>query len=129
MVRHYRQGYKDDDEGWKSIVTALDAGRELSEEYGFQLVVTVYPVLIHLDERRYPFSAIHKKIGTFCHSRGIQFVDLLECFLGQTDRDMWVHPTDQHPNEVAQALAGQFLAKSVSEHLVIGQGGDSQDPR
>ncbi|HSQ75692.1 MAG TPA: SGNH/GDSL hydrolase family protein, partial [Bacteroidota bacterium] len=113
MVRHYHQGYTDDSEGWNSIVTALEAGKRLSEEHNIGFLVTVYPVLIHLDGGRYPFTEIHQKIERTCESMRIPFVDLLPAFLGETDYEMWVHPTDQHPNEVAQAIAGEYLSDSL----------------
>lgn len=110
MVRHFHRAFEDHSPDWRRVRDALGVGKRMSESYGFQLMVVLYPVLIDLDESRYPFLEIHGSIEAACNSLGIPFVDLLETFLGQVDHDMWVHPADQHPNEVAHAMAAATLA-------------------
>ena len=41
---------------------------------------------------------------------GAQFLDLLPAFTGKSGPILWVHPTDQHPNEKAHAIAARQLA-------------------
>lgn len=119
MVRHYREGYEEDSDGWQSIQTSLKKAKSLSNDRGFELFVSVYPALYSLDDN-YPFKEIHAKLNDFCSAENIAFIDLLGGFIGQTDKEMWVHRTDQHPNEVAHALAADFLAeKLVQESTVL----------
>lgn len=108
MVRHYREGYKADSEGWSTVREELEKGKALSEQHDFELIAAVYPVLYKLDEG-YPFAGIHTTIQDYCLSIGIPFVDLVQGFLGKKDSELWVHRTDQHPNEQAHKIAAEQL--------------------
>lgn len=112
MVEHYRSGYFDGHQGWEAVKAAIQKGRELSVARDFEWVVALYPVLYRLDEQ-YPFDEVHRAIARFCQSAHIPFVDLLDSLRGQRDLDLWVHRTDQHPNERAHALAAAWLADRV----------------
>ena len=109
MVREYNKSYADASPGYRRLQDALLEGQALADQAGSEFVVVRYPVLHRLAEH-YPFRAIHRKIDDFCQRKDIDFVDLLPAFLGQRDRDLWVHSTDQHPNEVANQLAAVHLA-------------------
>jgi hypothetical protein len=39
--------------------------------------------------------------------------DLLPAFGGHQDHQLWVHPTDHHPNEIAHDLAAGSLEEFV----------------
>ncbi|MCC3602436.1 MAG: SGNH/GDSL hydrolase family protein [Microcoleus sp. PH2017_29_MFU_D_A] len=118
MIRHYQDGYLEGSPGWESVKTALRTGKTLSEKQNFQLVVAVYPILFQLNDR-YPFRHIHKTIEDYCASLKIPFVDLLNGFIGKQDSKLWVHKTDQHPNEVANRIAAGELSKFFdSNHLM-----------
>jgi hypothetical protein len=118
MVQHYQESFSENSEAWKQIQLSLRRIRDLSEQQDFQLVISVYPVLYSLD-KNYPFANVHRRIGEYVQNLGVEFVDLLGAFSEQKDADLWVHRVDQHPNEVAHALAGQFLASSLMEKGII----------
>ncbi len=118
MIRHYQKGFMEGSSGWEEIKTALRNGKSLSKKHGFQFIVAVYPVLIQLDEK-YPFRNIHKTIGNYCESLKIPFADLFNGFVGKKGSDLWVHPTDQHPNEVANRLAAAELLKFFNNQDLI----------
>ncbi len=118
MIRYYHEGFRDTNPGYQSVQSALIKGKSLSSQYRFHLIVAVYPVLFRLKEG-YPFRSIHQKIEKFCRTQDILSIDLLSAFSGKNDREMWVHPTDQHPNEVAHELAaGQVAAYIRKEGLI-----------
>ncbi|MEG5040890.1 MULTISPECIES: SGNH/GDSL hydrolase family protein [unclassified Microcoleus] len=110
MIRHYQDGYVEGSPGWEAMKTALRKGKTLSEKQNFQLVIAVYPVLFQLNNR-YPFRYIHKTIEDYCASLKIPFVDLFDGFVGKQDSPLWVHKTDQHPNEIAQKIAAEKLSE------------------
>jgi len=118
MVSHYQDGFVEGSKGWESIKAALRKGKSLSENHDFQFVVAVYPVLIQLNDE-YPFKNIHKTIENYCVSLEVPFVDLLDGFVGQNDFELWVHPTDQHPNEIAHGLAAAELSKFFDDENSI----------
>ncbi len=114
MVEHYQSGYTDGRPGWEAVKAALQKGKALSVTEGFEWVVALYPVLFQLDHR-YPFDEVHRTIAQYCQAADIPFVDLLDSLRGQRDLDLWVHRTDQHPNERAHALAAAGLADRVEQ--------------
>ena len=118
MIRHYREGFLEDSPGYQSIKSALRKGKLLSSEHQFYFVVALYPLPFQLNER-YPFRFIHQMIEDFCAAENIPFVDLFNAFLGKRDKEMWVHPTDQHPNEVAHRLAARELTDYLKKERFI----------
>jgi hypothetical protein len=118
MIRHYQDGYVEGSPGWEAIKTALSKGKTLSEKQKFQLVVAVYPVLFQLDDK-YPFRHIHKTIEDYCSSFKIPFFDLFDGFIGKNASQLWVHKTDQHPNEIAQRIAAGKLSEFFESNNLI----------
>jgi len=118
MIEHYHEGFKEGSKGWDKIKAGLKRGKLLSEKHNFKFIVAVYPVLIQLNEN-YPFKSIHTKIKNYCESLNIPFVDLLNSFIGKKDSELWVHRTDQHPNEIAQKIAGAELADYIDKQAFI----------
>lgn len=118
MIRHYQDGYLEGSPGWESVKTALRKGKTISQKQNFQLVIAVYPVLFQLNDR-YPFRHIHKTIEDYCASLKIPFVDLFDGFVGKQDSQLWVHKTDQHPNEIAQRIAAGQLSEFFDSNNLI----------
>ena len=116
MIRHYREGYREDNPSWANVKSVLTRAKQRLESEDIQMVVSVYPVLFHLNGN-YPFRGIHRKIAEFCRLNEIPFVDLLDAFSGQTDSELWVHSSDQHPNDIAHRLAAGTLAKFVARQI------------
>ena len=102
-----------DSEAWRDARELLGGMKQLGDEDGFRFVVLVFPVLIELNPD-YPFADLHARVAEACHAAGVEYLDLFEVFRGQRGPELWVHPTDQHPNEVAHRLA----AKAVAERLL-----------
>lgn len=113
MVAHYRSGYREDNSSWTDVKAALEAASELARSADVHLVVAIYPILIQLGEN-YPFRGIHETIARYCRSIGVEVVDLLDAFGDQDGSELWVHRSDQHPNEVAHGLAAEWLAKAIT---------------
>lgn len=119
MVSHYLEGYEEESPGWIEVRSALLRARELARAKRFGLIVAVHPVLFRLDES-HPFVTIHGIIADFCEAEGIEHVDLLDAFMGEDDKELWVHSTDHHPNELAHGMSAAYLA----EHLMRSGLGD-----
>ncbi len=65
---------------------------------------------------KYPFQHIHTTVTDFCRSHKIIVLDLRHSFEGYEGPELWVHPTDQHPNEIAHDIAAREIAKFLNEH-------------
>jgi lysophospholipase L1-like esterase len=109
MIRYYKDSYIEGSSGWEAVKTALRKGQSLSEKNDFQFIVALYPILFQLDDR-HSFRNIHRIIEDYCASLKIPFVDLLNGFIGKKHSELWVHPVDHHPNEVAHRIAGAELS-------------------
>lgn len=97
---------------WLATQAGLTRIRDLCAARGVRFVVAVFPMLSQLDGT-YPFRRLHALVAEFCEREGIERVDLLERFLGRRDRELWAHPTDQHPNDVGHRL----IAEGILEYL------------
>ncbi len=100
----------------------LARGRQLAEATGAEFAVVIYPFLYRLDAS-YPFAPLHATVAAACRRAGIPVLDLLPTFRGQDYDELWVHPSDQHPNERAHALAARAVAEFLrGEGLVPAAG-------
>jgi len=80
--------------------------RDIESENG-KFVIVLFPLLY--DFKRYPFREIHEKISIFCREEGILLIDLLPAFSRYRAEDLWVNPTDHHPNELANKVAAREI--------------------
>ncbi len=103
---------------WLASFSDLRRGRKIAETHGARYAVAIYPFLYALDES-HPFRPIHRRIVEYCNRNGIEVVDLFDAFDGRSDTDLWVHPSDPHPNEEGQRIAAEALATFVREHGLL----------
>lgn len=111
-----REGFESD--RWEACRELLGSMAELSRQDGFRFVVVAFPILTGLDGH-YPFEDLHARIEEACARAGCEFVDLLEVFRGRAAESLWVHPTDQHPNEIAHRLAAERIARCLLADPVL----------
>ncbi len=62
---------------------------------------------------KYLAEAIHSLIRKTCEELNIPVVDLLDSFRGHKAAELWVHPSDHHPNEVAHEIAAKSIETFV----------------
>ena len=129
MISHYSQAYFTnpraffDNAGsssrqmdWPASRAALARIVELSETHGFRVGLAIFPELMSLED--YPFTAIHTFVNETCGELGLPVHDLLPDFRGLPDQQLWVHPTDHHPNEIAHDIVARSLEGFVRTQLV-----------
>jgi lysophospholipase L1-like esterase len=80
-----------------------------------RLLVAIFPMLTRL-ATHYPFGGIHQIVRDFCAKEGIECVDLLDRFVGADERELWVHPTDQHPNDVGNRIMARAILDYLAQH-------------
>ena len=99
-------------EGWQRTQAYLrDMDRRMRERGG-RLLVADWPVLLADDSGR-PLAPAHAAIARACAAAGIAHLDLRTALSGWPAESLWVHPLDQHPNDVAHRLAAESLAPAV----------------
>lgn len=99
--------------GFQSIA---DMNRNIKQKGG-KLVIMLFPLLYKFDH--YPFMEVHRKIALMCAQENIPLIDLLPVYSAYKDKDLWVNPTDQHPNETAHKLAAEILYNFLVEQQFV----------
>jgi lysophospholipase L1-like esterase len=97
---------------WSASQAAIRAIDAHLSEAGVPFLIAVFPMLSLLGDG-YPYAGLHTAVARFCAEQGIDTVDLYPRFAGLRDRDLWVHPFDQHPNPAAHRL----FAEGLDAHL------------
>ena len=103
---------------WKLSGDALAHAVELGQQHGFRVALVIWPELYELDGD-YPFVPIHKLVRETCGRLGIPTLDLLDTFRGHKSETLWVHPSDHHPNEEANRLAADAIARFLKERHLL----------
>ena len=117
LIESYRASYKDRSPGWLSARQALRRAQAIAQARGFELAVMLYPLLWEPLEP-YPFHDIHQSVESFARAQGIPFVDLLPAFAGANASELWIHPTNHHANEIANAIAGKRAAGFLRDEVL-----------
>ncbi len=118
LVRDYRAGFHDAAPGWGTVQRGLVEARQAADAVGVPLVLVIFPLLYRLDDS-YPFTDVHRKVARRGQELGYHVLDLLPAFLGQDAPDLWVHPRNQHPNEIGHDLAGRAIARYLIEQGLL----------
>ncbi len=103
--------------GWERTRAFIREMQLRTTARGARFVLVLWPLLVDTDSA-YPFASAHREVQRFCLAAGIEMVELLPSLRVHPARDLWVHATDMHPNEVAQALAARALAPVVARSAV-----------
>lgn len=116
----YRALYSDvNRDGWGRTRVALRRMQARCRERGASFGVGLWPLLVGLETGgTYPFEAAHAQIKKGVERIGIPFLDLLPTLRGRDSASLWVHSSDLHPNERAQALVAPVLADFVHLRLL-----------
>ncbi|MEN8007361.1 MAG: SGNH/GDSL hydrolase family protein [Candidatus Krumholzibacteriota bacterium] len=103
---------------WTASMDYLLKGRHLAEAGGAKYAVVVFPFMYELDEQ-HPFRPLQLMLSDYCARNGIVELDLLEAFMGEAYTDLWVHPSDQHPNERGHRIAAEAIAGFILENDLL----------
>ena len=94
--------------GWAQTQALIREMERRTLARGGRFVLALWPLLVGTDGH-YPFAAAHDEVRRFCLTAGIEEIDLLATLRVRPPRELWVHPIDMHPNEIAQGLAAEAL--------------------
>jgi len=109
------ESFVGDESKWAQSREALDDIQRMTRERDIPLLVAIFPFFHDLDGD-YPFQIVHDVVRAHCESRGIAVIDLRDAYRQFHGPELWVHPIDQHPNEIAHAIAAEAIAAYLSEH-------------
>jgi lysophospholipase L1-like esterase len=115
-TRWYLEMWSDANPGWARTQQLLVGMKAEALQRHARLLVTSWPLLVGLDTQ-YPFDPVHHALARFFEHVGIPYHDLLPAFRGRHPPELWVHPVDRHPNEIAQRIAADSLLPAVQLEL------------
>jgi len=118
LISSYRANFRDDDPRWISARNALKSARDITASRDVELVLMIFPMLWHLSDG-YPFEAVHEFVAAAARELQIPVLDLLPEFRGYDGPELWVHPNNQHPNEIAHDVAGRALYAFLRDNQLI----------
>ena len=104
--------YRNQSDKWQNCRNSLLEIHKLCRQHEIPLLVVIFPFFISLDGD-YPFQLIHDQVTSTCQTDQIPVLDLRETFGPFHGPELWVHPTDQHPDEQAHRLAAEAISKKI----------------
>jgi lysophospholipase L1-like esterase len=114
-AEYYSSLYKEDAPGWQATKQALGEFGKICDENDIPCWAIIFPLLYRLDET-YPFAAVHDLVKAALSQAGsshLQVIDAFDLLKGKKDTTLWVHPTDQHPNERVHRIVAEALAQRL----------------
>jgi len=113
-VRWYESYYTGDRaQEWVRSRAALAEIHALCEAADTPLGVALFPLLYQVSDS--PFAPLHEMVETTCGDLGIPYLDLTAALAAEAESELWVHPTDHHPNARAHELVAEPLSAFVRE--------------
>ena len=110
LHRWYRDLFSDENRnGWLETKQYIRRMDELAAQRGARFVLAMWPVLTGL-EGTYPMEEAHRAVAGLCDKFQIAHHDFLDDLRGRRSRDLWVHPAERHPNEIAHRAVAAGLA-------------------
>jgi lysophospholipase L1-like esterase len=113
----YNEGFADGSPQWEAFARYLADMAESTRDAGMPLAVVLFPEIAGT-AGAYPFEEVHRKVRALCDELGLPTVDVLDAWRGIPHHELWVHPTDHHPNERASRLAAEWIDAQLGERLL-----------
>jgi len=113
-INYYNDLYKGDNKNWVNTKNSLREFSTICDEKNIDCYFILFPLMFDLDET-YPFYEAHEEIKSQIESKGIHIIDVLPAILGKEYKDLWVHFTDQHPNEIVHEIVSELLFDRVKK--------------
>ncbi|MBX7166241.1 MAG: SGNH/GDSL hydrolase family protein [Pirellulales bacterium] len=107
--------FEQDSEKWRRCRDSLLGIFRVAREHQVPVMVVIFP-FFHQLNGAYPFQALHERVAEVCREAGVSYLDLRAAYGAYAGPELWVDPTDQHPNEVAHAIAAQAIDKFLRSH-------------
>ncbi len=111
---------------WELHRPLLKAMRDLVRDRGGKFCVVTFP-WVHLIGPNYEFGGVHQRLNDFWQSLEVPHLDLLPVYETYSPRQLMVNAYDAHPNELAQALAADAIARFLEEQIGL-KGSDGPKP-
>jgi hypothetical protein len=103
-------------EKFKQNMRALVQLDAIARRRNIRFYVTILPVLI--DVKKKTFTPVYLEIERILQEKGIKHIDLTGSLEAYEDRELWILPVDQHPNEIANEVFARSLASYLAAEVI-----------
>lgn len=117
LVRQYAEAVRKGSDAWTHTRQCVGRMKYGADAHGVDLRIVVFPALVSLDDG-YPYAPVHAALHELFDAYEIPWLDLLDVYRGRAPRDLWVHATDHHPNEVALDLAAEAISEWIAAEVL-----------
>jgi len=114
-IRTCIRGFGRESPEWQQCRMALDDIAGVCREQHISLLVVIFPFFVNLDGD-YPFQTIHDIVREYCREKKVHVLDLRDHYRRFNGPELWVHATDQHPNEIAHDIAARAICDYLISH-------------
>lgn len=115
LMRDAYLGSEDEKATWRREQASLLRLASICRENGIPFHMVLFPVLLNLDH--YPFDAVEAEISRFAQEHAIPSFSLTPGFRNKSSSDLWVSPSNQHPNARGHRIAADTLYPYVVDTL------------
>jgi len=98
--------------GLSSTLAKIAEMKNLVESHRGEFLVVIFPIFYSL-ESDYPFENVHRVMTELLDQLNINNIDLQFAYRHHKTESLWVHPVDQHPNELAHQIAADEIVKWI----------------
>jgi hypothetical protein len=106
-------------EAWDGFAFHLEEMNSHCSDQQVELRVVIFPFLTELGSG-YPFAKAHRKIMSFCETKGVNTLDLEPVFRRHAGENLTVNRFDSHPNETAHRIAADAIRDGLLSDLIQG---------
>ncbi len=82
-----------------------------ARERGIAVTVALFPMFHDLEHD--PFARETAMAAEVFRGAGADVIDLMDAYRGRPTSELWISPTDAHPDESAHRLAGEAIARRL----------------
>lgn len=113
-INHYNEinSLKYNQKGFSETISLIEKMKNETQSNGGTFIVAIFP-LFYNTQKDYPFTAAHESLSRELAKHNIKTIDLLDSYKGINDSTLWVHPTDQHPNDYAHNIAAKKILDEI----------------
>ena len=115
-IQHYKDLYsvEKNQSGIQATIDKILNMQNKSFENNSKFTVIVFPI-IFWPNKYYFLESEHKIFIETLRKNNINYIDMKDEWLKFEDRDLWVHPVDQHPNNIAHDLVARKIIKLLNK--------------
>ncbi len=111
-IQYYSSLYSKENQSLENNLDALKELLQLCRKRDVPCFILFFPLLHSLNDN-HPFLYIHSRWRYEALQHQGNFVDLFPRLKGKRAQDLWVHPTDHHPNEIVHGIAADVLVEEM----------------